>query len=46
MLTVFVILALVALILAVTAATGHTPLWASVIMLCIIELVRALPMGR
>ena len=46
MLTVFVVLAIVALILAVTSATGHTPLWAAVIVLCVLELVRALPLGR
>lgn len=46
MLTVFVVLAIVALLLAVAAATGHVPLWASVIMLAIVELIRALPLGR
>jgi hypothetical protein len=44
--TVFVILAIAALITAVAAAMSRAPLWVSVIILCLIELIRALPMGK
>ena len=46
MLTVLVVLALAAFILAVAAAAGKVPLWVSVIVLCLIELLRALPLGK
>jgi len=46
MLTVTVVLAIAALICAVAAAMARAPLWVSVIILCLIELLRALPMGR
>lgn len=46
MLTVFLLLALVAFICAVASAMGRCPLWVSVIILCVIELLRNLPLGR
>lgn len=47
MLTVFLFLALAAAICTVwSAATGKCPLWVPVLLLCIIELLRALPLGR
>lgn len=46
MLTVTIVLAVAALICAVAAAMNRAPLWVSVIILCLIELIRALPMGR
>jgi len=46
MLTVFLLLALVAFICAIASAAGKCPLWVSVIVLCIIELLRNLPLGR
>jgi len=46
MLTVTIVLAVAALISAVAAAVNRAPLWVSVIILCLIELIRALPMGR
>lgn len=46
MLTVFVILALSAFVLALVAAVGRCPLWVSVVVLCVLELLRALPLGR
>ena len=46
MLTVFVLLALAAFVLALVAAVGRTPLWVSVVVLCVLELLRALPLGR
>lgn len=45
MLTVFIVLALVALALAIAAAMNHAPLWAAVVILCVMELLRALPLG-
>jgi len=43
MLTVAVLLALVAFLLAIAAAVGKAPLWVSVIILCLIELLRVIP---
>jgi hypothetical protein len=45
-LTVTIVLALAALVCAVAAAINRAPLWVSVIILCLIELLRALPMGK
>jgi len=46
MFTVQLILALLALLLAVVSATGYAPLWVSVVLLAILELLRAVPMAR
>jgi ABC-type phosphate/phosphonate transport system permease subunit len=46
MLTVFVLLALGAFVLCLVAAAGRVPLWISVLVLCVLELLRALPLGR
>lgn len=46
MLTVTIVLALAALIAAIVHAMGRCPLWVSVIILCLLELIRALPMGK
>jgi len=46
MFTVLAILAVAALIVAILSAIGKAPLWVSVIILCIIELLRVLPLGR
>ena len=47
MLTVFLILAVAALIMTlVHAATGKVPLWVAVVVLCLIECLRSLPLGR
>lgn len=46
MLTVFLILALAAFICAIASAIGKCPLWISVVLLCLIELLRALPLGK
>ena len=43
MLTVFVILVLAAFVVAILSAIGKAPLWVSVILLCVIELLRILP---
>ena len=41
MLTVFLILAVTAFIAAIVAIMGKCPLWVSIIILCVIELLRA-----
>lgn len=48
MLTVQFVLALIALLLAAGAVAypERAPLWASVIILCILALMQALPLGR
>jgi hypothetical protein len=46
MLTVSLILALCALILAIASAVKPIPLWIAVVVLSLLELVRALPFGR
>ncbi len=47
MLTVFGILAVLALLIAIWSAYKQAPaLWISVVLLAIIELLRALPLGR
>jgi membrane protein YqaA with SNARE-associated domain len=44
--TVFVILAIAAFVLTLLAAINRVPLWIAVVILCLIELLRALPLGR
>jgi hypothetical protein len=48
MVTVVAVLALVALLLAAGSAAypERAPLWAAVIILCILALIQAWPMGR
>ena len=46
MLTVFLFLALAAAIVCILSAIGKAPLWVAVILLALIELLRALPLGR
>jgi ABC-type phosphate/phosphonate transport system permease subunit len=41
-----VLLAVAAFIAAVVGAMGKCPWWVSVILLCLIELLRALPLGK
>jgi hypothetical protein len=43
MLSVTVLLVLAAFVLAIASAVGRAPLWASVTLLCLIELLRVLP---
>jgi hypothetical protein len=46
-LTVFVLLAIGAFICALLAAANYrVPLWVAVVLLCVIELLRAVPVGR
>jgi hypothetical protein len=47
MITVMLCLALLALALAVAvpASAGKVPIWAAVLVLCLIELLRVMPIG-
>jgi hypothetical protein len=46
MLSVFLILALAAFIVTIASAINKAPLWIAVLILTVIELLRALPLGR
>lgn len=46
MLTVIGVLVLVAFITSVAAAMGKAPLWLAVVLVCIVELLRILPLGQ
>jgi hypothetical protein len=47
MISVFVVLVILALVCAIaSAATNKVPLWVAVVLLCVIELLRVLPLGR
>jgi len=46
MLTVSLILALCALILAIASAVKPIPLWIAVVLLAILSLLNAIPLGR
>jgi hypothetical protein len=48
MLTLFIILAVAAMVITIlsTFTPPKAPLWVAVLLLCMIELVRALPVGR
>lgn len=46
LLTVMLLLVLAAFISMVAAVMGKCPLWVSVAFLCIIELLRVMPLGR
>ncbi len=46
MLTVLLLLAVSAFLVTIAAAVGRAPLWVAVILLCLIELLRELPLGK
>lgn len=46
MLTVLLLIAVAAFVCTVASALGKCPLWIAVVLLCVIELLRALPLGR
>jgi hypothetical protein len=47
MLTVLLLLAIAAFVCAVLAGAGFPPpLWVAVLLLCMIELMRVLPLGK
>jgi hypothetical protein len=45
MLTVLVILVIAAFLTTIASSTGHCQLWVGVVLLCIIEMLRILPLG-
>ena len=44
MLTVMIVLVLAAFIVTIASAVGKAPLWVAVLVLCLIELLRVLPL--
>jgi hypothetical protein len=46
MLTVIAILVVSALIVCIMAGVGKAPLWVAVLLLCVVEALRILPLGR
>jgi hypothetical protein len=44
--SVIFVLIIAAFIAAAVSAAGRCPLWVSVILLCVVELIRVLPIGR
>jgi len=46
MITVIVLLVLAAFIVTIAAAINKAPVWVAVLLLCVVELLRILPLGR
>ena len=46
MVTVIGVLVAAAFICTIVSAIGKCPLWVSVLLLCVVELVRLLPIGK
>ena len=46
MITVTLLLIVAAFITAIASAANWCPLWVSVVLLCIVELLRVLPVGK
>ena len=46
MLTVIGFLVIAAFIAVIVSALGKCPLWVGVLLLCVVELIRILPIGR
>jgi len=46
MLTVIGFLVIAAFVAAIVSAIGKCPLWIAVVLLCVVELLRILPLGR
>jgi hypothetical protein len=46
MLTVIGFLVIAAFIVTIAAALNRAPLWVAVLLLCLVELLRILPLGR
>lgn len=46
MMTVLLILVLAAFGCTIAAAVGECPLWVGVVLICVIEMLRVLPLGR
>ncbi len=46
MLTVALLLVLAAFVVTIASAMGKAPLWVAVLLLVVLELLRAIPLGR
>lgn len=46
MLTVTLLLAVAAFVVTICSALNRCPLWVGVLLLCVLEMLRALPFGR
>jgi hypothetical protein len=46
MLTVIMLLVVGAFLSTIAAAIGKCPLWVPVLLICVVELLRVLPLGR
>lgn len=46
LLNVVVLLALAAFLVTIASAMSRAPLWVAVLLLCVLELIRALPLGK
>lgn len=46
MLTVYLVLVLAAFGCTIVSALGKCPVWIPVVLLCVIELLRVLPLGK
>lgn len=44
--TVLLVLAITAFVCVIVSAFGKCPLWVAVALLCIIELLRVMPLGK
>ncbi len=46
MLTVMICLVAAAFICTIVSALGRCPLWVAVLLLCVVEMIRVLPLGK
>jgi hypothetical protein len=46
MLTVIALLVIAAFFVTIVSAVGKAPLWVAVLLLCVVELLRILPLGK
>ncbi len=46
MITVLICLVAAAFICTIVSAIGKCPLWIAVVLLCVVELIRVLPLGK
>lgn len=46
MVTVTLLFAVAAFVVTIVSAMGRCPLWVAVLLLCVLEMLRALPFGR
>ena len=44
--TVLLLLALAAFLCTIASALNYTPLWIAVLLVCVMELLRVMPMGH